>query len=713
MANSKMHKVCTKADYQSKYSSSITKVGQVNPATAAVTSALDKETFYAYLDGYTSNANGSNQGTTNGYRIKVLVYISNPNTTNRTVNYRVMVFFARTDGYSSTNTVNLTMKCTNAKTTKNQAANMTLSSSAGWVLAQDVKSISLSYPDSGVLTETVQITGDNKPQTSCSSITCKFTFQLPTIATKASTTITAARTVPDPRTLTLGVTKMNNVPITADTTDMKVDCYVTLLDADGKETNNVSTILTKSTARSYSWTPPIAWANQMTDRVTATATMTLASYQSDGKTQIGNSRHANITVNVPEANDSTCPTGITISKISVEPVDGDDIIINESIPKVIITLNKSNARGATVSKIECTVGSEKKTANGETTTFTMSNKITSANTSVLVTVTDSRGRVTTKSTSVSGSSPIAAMSILDLSASRGTGSGDSFIPNDEGTVCKVSFSLSSPQIKSEGSSGSRNFSAYYMCRSSDQSTMSVTSVDVPSSAINLDRSEGTATGSFYISGLEKSKTYIIKLVASDTNFDTQQSRETTVSTAFYFLEFHSSGTGIGIGQAANANKLDIALPTQFHTTVVNSSGSAITSDERKKEDIHTIESLNIEKLLNLYKEVNPIIFKYKEEVARLHDDALVHFGFSANKFKDAMDKVGLDSDEFGVVDEYQDHRKDPNTMKDIVETFLAMKYDEITPLNFLMIKFILKELININNRLEEVEKNGKNNESEK
>ena len=49
-------------------------------------------------------------------------------------------------------------------------------------------------------------------------------------------------------------------------------------------------------------------------------------------------------------------------------------------------------------------------------------------------------------------------------------------------------------------------------------------------------------------------------------------------------------------------------------------------------------------------------------------------------------------------------------MEEIVENFLAMKYDEITPLNFLMIKFILKELININDRLKEVEKNGKNND---
>ena len=118
----------------------------------------------------------------------------------------------------------------------------------------------------------------------------------------------------------------------------------------------------------------------------------------------------------------------------------------------------------------------------------------------------------------------------------------------------------------------------------------------------------------------------------------------------------------------------------------------------------------IDKLLKLYKEVDPITFRYKEEVAKYQDDALIHFGFSANKFKDAMEHAGIDSDEFSIVQEYEDRKKDPNTMEEIVENFLAMKYDEITPLNFLMIKFILKELININDRLKEVEKNGKNND---
>ena len=72
-----------------------------------------------------------------------------------------------------------------------------------------------------------------------------------------------------------------------------------------------------------------------------------------------------------------------------------------------------------------------------------------------------------------------------------------------------------------------------------------------------------------------------------------------------------------------------------------------------------------------------------------------------------MDHAGIGSDEFGIIQEYDDRKKDPETMEDIVETFLAMKYDEITPLNFLMIKFILKELININDRLKEVEKEWK------
>lgn len=708
MANSNMYKLGTKSQYMNTYSKNITKmVNELKESTTATTSALANDTFYVYKDGYTSNANGSNKGTTNGYRIKVVVFVAAPDTAKRTVSYRVSVFFCRSDGYSSTNTLNLTMKATKANKTEQTSKNLTLSNSAGWVLAQEVKGISLTYPDSGTLTETIQITGNNSPSTSCKSITCKFTFQLPTIEAP----LTAARTVPDPRTLTLGssATKMNNLAIEADKADMKVDLKITLLNADGSDSNQVSTILTKSTARTYSWIAPIAWANAMPDRTSASARMTITSFKSDGTTQIGNSRNALITVNVPELDDSENPTGIKVTSIDVSASDGGKLIIGQTIPKISIALDKTNARGATVTKVECTVGAETKTANSETIAFTMDNKIVSESTIVRVTVTDSRGRTHSLSKSVTGSNPIAAMSILSLDGSRGNGTGDGFTPNDEGTTLKVSFSLSSPLIKSEGvGNTSRNFSVFYQYRSTSNENFG-TRTDLSYNIISLDRAEGTATGVFYISGLSQSESYVVRLTASDDNYTTKQTRDTMISTAFYFLEFHKSGTGIGIGQAANANKFDVAIPTQFHSTVVNSTGSAITSDERKKEDITSIDPM-IGKLLKLYKEVDPIIFRYKEEVAKYQDDALIHFGFSANKFKDAMDHAGIDSDEFSVVQEYEDRKKDPNTMEEIVENFLAMKYDEITPLNFLMIKFILKELININDRLKEVEKNGKNND---
>lgn len=191
-----------------------------------------------------------------------------------------MCIFARTDGYSSNNTLNLKLQATKAKKTVNESKSLSLSNSTGWVLAMDVKGVTLNYPDNGALTETITVTGNNKPQsTSCSSITCSFTFQLPNIGN----VLTAASTVPNPRTLILGATKMNNNKITADSTDMKVDLKVTLLNDDGSSSGQVSTILTKSTERTYSWTPPIAWANHITDRDSATAKMTLTSFKSDGK----------------------------------------------------------------------------------------------------------------------------------------------------------------------------------------------------------------------------------------------------------------------------------------------------------------------------------------------------------------------------------------------------------------------------------------------
>jgi len=593
MANSTMRKLATLSEYKSTYGSSVNNVANKAPIGAATTGALEKNTIYAYTDGYTTNANGSNQGTTNGWRIKVLVYVSAP-TSSRTITYRVLTYFARTDGYSSTNTLNMTMKATKANKTENTSVKLTLSDSAGWVLAQDVKSIQLTYPSNGVLTETIQITGNNSPSTSCKSIVCNFTFQLPS----AGSVATAATMSPSPTTLTLGTTSMSNVAITANQSTSKVTLIATLLDADGEDTASKATILSKSTARTFSWTPPISWASDssLTTRTSATVKMSLTTYQSDGSTQIGSTQTYKVTVNVPDLNDSNNPTGITISTIKCEPTSGTDFIINKSIPKITVTLDKSKARGAGVSRIEYTVGDDFDVKNGETLTYTAINPVVSNPTNVTVKVYDTRGRSSSKKTTITPGNPIPAMSITSLNASRGNGTGSSFVSNDEGTSVKVTFSLSSPLIKSEGTSSSKTFTVKYQYRTTSGSFGSETSVS--SGNITIDKSEGTANGEFYITGLTQSESYVIKISASDTG--STQTRETVISTAFYFIELHKSGTGIGIGQAANENKVDIAIATQFHSTVVNSSGAAITSDEKKKDDIKSIETLDIEKLLELY-----------------------------------------------------------------------------------------------------------------
>ena len=47
-----------------------------------------------------------------------------------------------------------------------------------------------------------------------------------------------------------------------------------------------------------------------------------------------------------------------------------------------------------------------------------------------------------------------------------------------------------------------------------------------------------------------------------------------------------------------------------------------------------------------------------------------------------------------------------------VERFLTLRYEEITPLNFFMIKLLLRELYNINKHIKELEENGQSGNHE-
>ena len=87
--------------------------------------------------------------------------------------------------------------------------------------------------------------------------------------------------------------------------------------------------------------------------------------------------------------------------------------------------------------------------------------------------------------------------------------------------------------------------------------------------------------------------------------------------------------------------------------------------ERLKKDL---VALDVQACYNFIKQLEPIEFSWK------NSSPGKHFGFSAQKVKDLMEKLGFDSDEYGLVIE-SEHLK--NGEDDNMDTELALGYNEL------------------------------------
>lgn len=90
-----------------------------------------------------------------------------------------------------------------------------------------------------------------------------------------------------------------------------------------------------------------------------------------------------------------------------------------------------------------------------------------------------------------------------------------------------------------------------------------------------------------------------------------------------------------------------------------------TSDERLKKDL---VALDVQACYNFIRQLEPIEFSWK------NSSPGKHFGFSAQKVKELMEKLGFDSDEYGLVIE-SEHLK--NGEDDNMDTELALGYNEL------------------------------------
>lgn len=286
------------------------------------------------------------------------------------------------------------------------------------------------------------------------------------------------------------------------------------------------TIVTKTTATSVSWTPPVSLANQIPKAVTGTCTITCTTY--NGSTSIG-SKTCTLTLTVP----STVKP--TISSLTATRVNGDVPstwgIYVQTKSKATLSINgAAGSYGSTIASYSITGGGYTSTASSFTTGYLNS----SGSITFTATVTDSRGRVSAAATvtiSVVVYSPPSFSSYLSQRClSSGT-------VNDDGTYIRGLVSY-----------------AYASCSSKNTITRAVyykKASDTTWTNASVAFSSGTA---FIFGGgaISTETSYDIKYTLTDA-FVTISIQD-IVSTAAVVMDFKQGGKGVAVGKVSEVDK---------------------------------------------------------------------------------------------------------------------------------------------------------------
>ena len=683
MANTTLYKVAPQSSYPT-----FEDVANVPVTSEAVTSALTARYFYAYTAAYTTNSNGSTQGTENGYRVKIIVWFENPDVSARSVHCGVALYMRRTDGYTSNNTITINTKLSGSE----RSVSKQFKTTSSWqnVIINDAV---FNYDKNGDLYLTYSATGSNETGSLRSIENCTITFQAPKISTAET------KSTVDFSTLRANIGSALTFSITKSSSTKTTLAYKL---KSGSDSGNEHTIVTKSSETSYSWTVPLSIANTIPNDTSVSADIIATTYGSDGSS-LGSNTYS-ITFVIDSSKCYLEKTGIKIKDTATGKTTSPFI---KDTSKLTISFKPytSSAYGATLKALKVTLpdGQEKSLTNLDynaadkdgyyNVDFTTALKTTGKGVKADIVATDSRGFTTKYSTNTFDVVDYYLPVIDTLTCTRGNGSTVSeFVENDEGEYVRVYFSASSKQIATTGT-GSLRAKIQYKKVTED----SYTNSDFAAVSNNLSTIENT-----FILHLSAEYSYVIRVTITDDNSKSIY-KEETVAAAYTLLEFSEDGKGISIGTVCSQAGVTVQMDTRFYGKVYNSEGGvAITSDENKKNNIIPLrDNIDIGSLFQFYNDVEPISFQYNDA-----QDELTHYGFSAQNVRKSLEIISDDVENRGIVENTESIKRDKQTGKDVIEHFLTLRYEEITPLNFLAIKMILLELNNINKHLKEIDVNG-------
>lgn len=292
-----------------------------------------------------------------------------------------------------------------------------------------------------------------------------------------------------------------------------------------------TTICTKSSSTSISFTPPLSWASQNTTGTSVSVTYTITTYNES--TSVGSNSYTK-SCTIPASVKPSCKVTIT------DPTGyfGKYGAYIKGLSKFKVVVTPTTSYGSAIK-------SYKTTANGSTYTsasFTTDALKTSGTTTVSAIVTDARGRASsTASTSVSVLN-YSTPSISRLTVGRCNSDGTA---NDQGEYVSVTYAYSFNSLNSKNSC---------VCTLGYKK-----SVD---NDYTFPTDFNPTTSGTYIFAADTGSSYdIVLTVTDDFNATT---KTTSASTAFTIMHWSTSGYGMGIGKIAELDEvLDIGLQTRM------------------------------------------------------------------------------------------------------------------------------------------------------
>ena len=319
-----------------------------------------------------------------------------------------------------------------------------------------------------------------------------------------------------------------------------------------------STICTKSSSTSISFTPPLSWASQNTTGTSVAVTYTIATY--NGSTSIGSNKYS-VTCSIPSSVKPSC--SLTLSDATEKASTYGGYI--KGVSKVAVTVNTTTSYGSAIASYSTSVDGSNYTSSSFTTGVLKS----SGTISVSATVKDKRGR--------SGSST-STIEVLDYSfpsiklfkVQRCDEDGSN---NDKGEYAKVTFSYG---VTSLSSKNHCNCSIKYK----KVSEPTYTTVEQTSLANNF-----SVTEAVYIFAADSGSSYNIEISVTD-DFATSSS-STSISTGSTIMHWLASGLGMAIGKVAEIeNALEVDWDSYFRKSLTIDGISKFSGDASFEADIY-------------------------------------------------------------------------------------------------------------------------------